>query len=197
MVPYIKTAPANEITIQASFRMEKCYTHEDCWYSFGVYAWKTSRNVSSTWEKKMSSDFKFAGRLETDAADYTFENNRFKFFRDIKLKIEMEGNSGIYLAFDGSEAIVRIDKLTAHYKICPQEFKNGMMKFPRTPAPNSTMKVERVSGFCAKSTVPAKDKRNIALNCYADGTSNVTGICICAPGFLWSQPLRECLCKFF
>lgn len=197
--PYINTVPAKVINVAASFKIHKCCSFlpsEECYHSFGVYAWQTSRKNDTTRHMKISDDYKFAGNFKNNTAMATCPPY-FKDFHNVTLKIGMKGYPGLYLAFEGNKACVRIDKVTAYYSACLQEYKDRLIRFQITPLPNSTMRVVRVRGFCTKNTVHAKDKGEIAMSCYANGTSNVTGMCQCAPGFRWIQSYKECVRKFF
>ena len=196
MAPYMSTIPAKEITVAASFRMHKCSAvySEGCQHSFGVYAWKRSRKVDTARHLKISSNYKFVG----DFKNNTVMPSGYKpyiDFHNITLKISIEGYSGIYLALEGNKACVRIEKVTAYYIACRKDYQDRLIRFQLTPVPNSKMGIERVLGFCVKNAVHAKDKGNIAMSCYANGTTNVTGMCLCAAGSRFIQQSKECLRK--
>ena len=193
MAPYMTTIPAKEIIISASFRMFKCSMFNragDCQNSFGVHAWKTSRKIDATRHLKISSNYKFVGDFEP----MPWSGSHID-VHNITLKIDMEGYSGIYLAFEGNKGTLILKKVTAYYVVCRKDYKDRLIRFQLTPVPNSKMRVERVAGFCARNAVHAEDKGTIAMSCYANATTNVTGLCLCAPGFWWIQKLKECFRK--
>ena len=196
MAPYMSTIPANEITVAASFRMHKCSAvfSQGCQHGFGVYVWKTSRKIDAGRHLQISSNYKFVGDFENNTAMPSGYRSYID-FHNITLKIGMEGYSGIYLALEGNKACVRIERVTAYYIACRKDYEDRLIRFQPTPVPDSKMGVENVLGFCAKNAVHAKDKGNIAMSCYANGTTNVTGMCLCAAGFWWIQKQKECLGK--
>ena len=194
MAPYVNTVPAKEIFVAASFRMFKCSTFNTyCQHRFGVYAWKTSRKIDATRHLKISSNYKFVGDFENNTAMPSYKSHID--VHSVTLKIDMEGYSGIYLAFEGNKATLILEKVTAYYMACRKDYKDRLIRFQLTPVPNSKIRVERVAGFCARNAVHAEDKGNIAMSCYSNATTNVTGMCLCAPGFWWIQKLKECFCK--
>ena len=192
IVPYIDAGHAKEISVEVKYDMIDCSTtYNKCKFYVPVYAWRTSHKIVGTIHPPMNNNYTLVGSL----ANYTALKYPWTRFTNIPLKISMEGQSGIYLAFEGKGSCVHIASLEIYYYTCERK-KVELIRYPSILAPNSTASVKIVDGFCLENAVQDKAQGDILMRCFSNGTATFTGRCFCDAGFHWSKHLTACYCKF-
>ena len=190
--PYINAGHANEISVEVKYDMIDCSaSYNKCKFHVPVYAWRTSHKIVGTIHPPVKSNYTLVGSL----ANYTALQYPWTRFTNIPFKISMEGQSGIYLAFEGKGSCVHIASLKIYYYTCEGK-KVALIRYPAILAPNSTTNIKVVDGFCVENAVQDKTQGDISMRCFSNGTATVTGRCFCNAGFHWSKHCTACCRKF-
>ena len=173
---YISTAPANEITVNVTYKLACCETGISWQHSIGLYVLMSSTALSVI-PNPTTSPYAYVGELRNTSVMQGNIKLRFISQKTIGTK----GYRGIYLGFRDRGIYGGIESVSIHYSMCSDSTTQLLMRIPTAVASNSSTTVVRINGACVAHLGQGKGA-NVML-CGADGTAKVQGGCECSAGY--------------
>lgn len=181
VMPYMKTSPAKEVTIEFSYRL----LFVQHWrLSIGVYILKANSSGSQTPDPNSA---KFVHVVDLTNTTLMQINDQITFKAQKTIKVDY--TNGLYIAYRSRGTCGIIYPAKATYFVCPRDSKE-LLEFPLTSAPTTSQAVKRVNGSCVKNAVLKGSDVNNFMLCYTNGTGAFFGECYCKAGY--ENSVAEC-----
>ncbi len=189
-LPYISTWPAAEIHINVTYGLKDCsisINPKNCQFGIPLYVKQNNGALPGT-TNPVTTPFKKIGVFSNYTA---MEESKFTKFNKV-IKLGMEGKSGIYLSLRDIGICGEISGVAITYNKCP--FSGNLIKFPESPAPNSTTSEKLIAGECVANAISRTTANDNIMRCFANGTATFSGGCHCIKGF--EKIGQSCLSKY-
>ena len=180
VMQYIRTVPAEEVTISVQYRLSCCTPAIVFRFSIGLYVYRSPSKLSS-YPNPNTVPYTYIGELRNTSV---MQGTSRILFNSQKV-IGMKGTNGLYVAFRDRGICGTVESIDMHYYDCPQR-GGQLVTFDHANAPNSSTAVLRVNGKCAPNSEPENmtgGESFFFMLCYPNGTAAVYGGCNCLPGY--------------
>ena len=176
VIGYISTAPANEITINVTYKLACCKPGISWQHSIGLYAFMSSRELSVIPNPNTAS-YAYVGELRNGSVMQGATKKAFHSYKTI----EMKGFRGIYLGFRDKGICGAIGSISIQYNMCSDSKVQLLMRSPTAVALNTSTVMVYMNRNCVAHLKPGNGAN--AMLCDADGRAKIQGGCQCLAGF--------------
>ena len=167
------------VTAQFNITFNGCDISRQCRQTFDVYKWQTSTIDRSA--ARNTSNYEKVGRVSPQVSDETGSSTE-------TLVIDLDAESGFYLALVDMGTCVIISRILVSYYVCPAETSQLII---RPEAIEASSPDDVVIGECVENSSPLCGL-NPLLSCGAEGQWNVIVPCRCNPGFELDGRQEQC-----
>ena len=154
------------VTVQFNFFLNGCDVSQQCRQSFDVYMWQTSTQNRTA--SRNTESYERVGHVFPDDTSGTVQSTK-------SLDIELNAESGFYLAVVDFGACINIQSILVYYYVCSGETSDFITR------PDAIIGTT-VTGQCVENS-SADGEPNPILRCGDEGEWEIVIPCHCSPGY--------------